>query len=182
MQNIKVVDFIDGENIFLRKLSMEDATDKYLGWLNDPDVLRYRAKKDYISTMEDVRNFIKSAHASKDLFLAICLKSTKKHIGGISLAPIDLTHRTAALNIMIGEKSEWGKGYGKEAIAALTKHAFMNMDLNKLWTQSANPAFNAVVKKLGWVHEGTKRQIFLLDGKYVDVECYGILKSEFKSL
>lgn len=174
--------FINGENIFLRKLSMEDATDKYLGWLNDPDVLRYRTLKAYASNMEDVRDFIRCAQVSKDLFLAICLKSANRHIGGISLAPIDFIHRTAALNIMIGEKSEWGKNHGKEAIAALTRHAFMNMNLNKLWTQSANPAFNAIVKKLGWAHEGTKRKMFLLDGEYIDVECYGILNSEFKSL
>ena len=174
--------FLNGENTFLRKLSMEDATDKYLGWLNDPAVLRYRTSKAYASNMEDIRDFIKCAQVSKDLFLAICLKSTNRHIGGISLAPIDFIHRAAALNIMIGEKSEWGKNYGKEAIAALSKHAFMNMNLNKLWAQSANPAFNAVVKKLGWVHEGTKRKMFLLDGEYIDVECYGILKSEFNSL
>jgi len=174
--------FINGENIFLRKLSMEDATDNYLKWLNDPDVLRYRTRKAYSSNMEDVRDFIRNAQTSKDLFLAICLKNTGKHIGGISLTSIDLIHRTAALNIMIGEKSEWGKKYGKEAISTLTKHAFMNMNLHKLWVQSANPAFNAIMKKLDWVHEGTKRKMFLLDGEHIDVECHGILKSEFHSL
>jgi len=171
-------EFINGENIFLRKLSMEDVTDNYLRWLNDPDVLRYRGKKAYPSNIEDLRDFIKLAQVSKDLFLAICLKNTSKHIGGISLTSIDFIHRTAALSIMIGEKSEWSKNYGKEAIIVLTKHAFMNMNLNRLWTQSPNPVFNAIMKKLGWIHEGTKRKMFLLDGEYVDVECYGILKSE----
>lgn len=172
--------FINGENIFLRKLSMEDATEEYVRWLNDPDVLKYRGPKAYPSNMEDLREFIKIARTSKDLYLAICLKKNKKHIGGISLAPINLIHRTAGLNIMIGDKSEWGKKYGEEAVSALIKHAFMNMNLNKLWAESPNPAFNAVVKKLGWVHEGTKRKMFLLDGEYIDMECYGILKSEFK--
>ena len=174
--------FINGENIFLRKLTMEDATDDYLRWLNDPDILRYRSPKAYSSNIEDLRDFIKRAQISKDLFLAICLKNTGKHIGGISLTSIDFIHRTAELSVMIGEKSEWGKNYAKEAISVLTKHAFMNMNLNKLWAESPNPAFNAIVKKLIWTHEGTKRKMFLLDGEYIDVECYGILKSEFNPL
>jgi RimJ/RimL family protein N-acetyltransferase len=173
--------FIEGKNIFLRKLNMKDATQRYVKWLNDPDVLRHRGPKAYPSNMEDLKSYIRHAQNSTDLFLAICLKKDNKHIGGISLSPINFIHRTACLNIMIGDKGEWGKGYGKEAIEALTRHVFMNMNLNKLWSESPNPSFNAIVKKLGWVHEGTKRKMFLLDGEYADMECYGILKSEFKS-
>ncbi|MBN2121152.1 MAG: GNAT family N-acetyltransferase [Candidatus Omnitrophica bacterium] len=173
--------FIEGKKVFLRKLSMDDATGNYLLWLNDPDVLRYRGPKAYPSNFDDLRDFIKNAQTSKDLFLAICLKSSGKHIGGISLTSVNFIHRTAELSIMIGEKSEWGKGYARDSIEALTRHAFTNMNLNKLWAESPSPAFNAAVRKLGWVHEGTKRKSFLLDGEYVDVECYGLLKSDFIS-
>jgi RimJ/RimL family protein N-acetyltransferase len=174
--------FIEGPRLFLRKLMLEDAAPSYVQWLNDPDVLRYRGPKGYPSNMADLRRFIKFAQSTNDLYLAICLKRNGKHIGGISLTSISSIHRTAELNIMIGDKVAWGKNYGQEAIAILMRHAFMNMNLNKLNAQSPNPAFNKTVKKLGWKKEGLKRQVFLLDGKYVDMECFGILKSEFKGV
>ncbi len=173
--------FVNGKNIFLRKLSMNDANENYLKWLNDPEILRYRGPKAYPSNMEDLLSFIKHAQSSKDLCLAICLKKTGKHIGGISLTSINFIHRTAELSIMIGEKSEWGKGYGTESITALSRHAFLSMNLNKLWAESPNPSLNAILKKLGWSHEGTKKEMFLIEGEYVDVEFYGLLKSEFMS-
>ena len=55
------------------------------------------------------------------------------------------------------------------------------MRLHRIWAESPNPAFNSAVKALGWSHEGTKRQTFLLDGQLVDVECWGLLKHEFNA-
>jgi len=34
---------------------------------------------------------------------------------------------------------------------------------------------------IGWTHEGTKRKMFRMDDDYKDVECFGILKSKFKT-
>lgn len=176
------IHFIDGHRIYLRKLSLSDVTEEYLSWLNDPEVLRYRRPKVYSSTMEDLQTFIRTAQNSQDLYLAICLQEGDKHIGGVSLTAINFVHHTADLNIMIGDKNCWGNGFGKEVVFVLSKHAFFNMGLNRLSAQSPNPAFNKIVKSLGWVHEGTKRQMFLMDGEYIDMECYGLLKSEFKEI
>ena len=80
---------------------------------------------------------------------------------------------------MIGATDVWGSGYGSEAIELLTAHAFTAMGLNRLSADSPNPAFNASMKKLGWVHEGTRRKAFLVDGQFTDFECWGLLASEW---
>lgn len=171
--------FLFGKNVLLRKLTADDATFEYLEWLNDPEVLRFRGQKVYPQNLVDLRQFLEGVQSARDLFLAVCLRGDGRHIGGISLSSLHFFHRTAELSLMIGDKSRWNSGLGAEAIAVLTRHAFLTMNLHKVWSESPNPAFNAVVKKLGWAHEGTKRKLFYLDGQYVDVECFGQLRPEF---
>lgn len=170
--------FIDGERVFLRTLVPEDASESYLHWLNDPEVLRYRGPKAFPSSIEDLRRYLESVPTRGDLHLAVCERATKRHIGNVSLNNILWVHRHAELSIMIGVRDAWKKGYGRETIALLTDHGFRNMGLNRLWAESPNPAFNACMHHLGWSHEGTKREAFLLDGRFVDIECFGILARE----
>lgn len=171
--------FIQTFRLVLRGLRPEDATEDYLGWLNDPEVLRFRGPKAFPSSMEGLKTYLAGVGSRGDLMLAICLRDSGHHIGNIALNSILWVHRSAELSMMIGAKDMWGKGYGKEAIHAVCHHGFHNMGLWRIWAESPNPAFNAAVRSLGWGHEGTKRQAFLLGGDLVDVECYGLLRSEF---
>lgn len=173
--------FIETPRLNLRGLRPEDATEEYLTWLNDPDVLRFRGPKAFPYSMESLRDFLAHIGSRGDLVLAVLRKDTGQHIGNIALNTILWVHRNAELSIMIGAKEAWGLGFGKEAIYGLTRHGFYNMGLDRIWAESPNPAFNRAVKSLGWTHEGTKRRAFLLDGEYVDVECWGLLKSELIS-
>jgi RimJ/RimL family protein N-acetyltransferase len=54
------------------------------------------------------------------------------------------------------------------------------MGLHRLSAQSPNPSFNAAVRKLGWNQEGVRREDFLLDGSFVDVECWGLLSRDWQ--
>ena len=171
--------FLRDDYVILRPLLAEDASPEYLDWLNDPEVLRYRSSKAYPSTATDLEAYIASIPSRGDLVLAICEAEGGRHIGNIALNTILWTHKTAELSIMIGGRDTWGKGYGRRAIKLITAHAFRSMGLRRIWAESPNPAFNAVMKRLGWVKEGVKRSAFLVDGEYVDFECWGLLASEY---
>jgi RimJ/RimL family protein N-acetyltransferase len=172
------VAFIETPRLLLTPLSVEDASDEYLAWLNDPEVLRFRGPKAFPSTMVSLRAYLESIPARGDLVLALRLKDGARHVGNIALNSILWVHGTAELSMMIGARDVWGKKLGQEAIAGVTTHAFANMRLHRLWAESPNPAFNGAVKALGWTCEGIKRQAFLVDGRHVDVECWGILCEE----
>jgi ribosomal-protein-alanine N-acetyltransferase len=172
--------FIEGEAIFMRALTRDDATEDYLRWLNDPKVLRYRGSKVYPSTMDGLLAYVDSIPARGDVVLAICERAGGRHVGNIALNSILWAHRRAELSIMLGARDVWGKGYAKEAIALLTCHGFDSMGLHRMWAESANPAFNAVVASLGWVREGSKREAFLLDGVFLDYACWSLLEAEFR--
>lgn len=175
------LEFIVGERVVLRPLLPSDASDEYLGWLNDPMVLRHSGRKAFPSTRSDLERFLTNLSGSGDLVLAICDAQTRRHVGNLSINGIVWPFGSAELSIMIGAKDIWGRGFGRDAIALVTAHVFNSMGLRRLWAESPNPSFNAVMKDLNWVQEGVKRQAFLLDGHFVDMTCWGLLRDEYRA-
>jgi len=167
-----------GSRLYLRKLSVCDAQDHYLEWLNDTDVQKFTRRRGRQSTFEDLKNFLRNAEAGNDYHLAVCILGSDKHIGNISLNSIDQLNRSAEVSIMMGDKTEWGKGYGAEAVQILTDFAFSQLKFNRLWAESPNPAFNALIQKCGWKKEGLRRKAFFTNNEFVDSECWSLLYDE----
>lgn len=77
-------------------------------------------------------------------------------------------------------KDKHNKGYGTEALLAMTRFCFANTELQRLWTQVdvRNTASSRMLEKCGYIKEGMTRQ-----GKMVNTRCdyyiYGILASDF---
>lgn len=168
----------ESPRIYLRRLSGADALEHYLDWLNDKEVQRYTRRRGSTSSMEDLRLFLRHAETTTDYHLAICLKDSHKHIGNISLNSIDARNKSAELSIMLGDRSEWGKAYGREAVELLTQFAFLELNLHRVWAESPNPAFNKLMLHCGWTREGIKREAFLFEGKFIDLECWSRLSHE----
>lgn len=170
--------FIQCGAIDLRALTVDDVSQPYLDWLNDPEVLRWRGPKAFPKVISDVEDYVGSVGGQSQLVLAIEDTATKRHVGNIALAHIQWVHRNAEINIMIGDSDARGRGFGGIAIKGLAAHAFNNMGLHRVWAESPNPAFNATVAKLGWTKEGLKRQAFLVDGCLVDITCWSLLATD----
>lgn len=52
------------------------------------------------------------------------------------------------------------------------------LDRLELGHRVNNPASGAVARAAGFVHEGTERRRFLVDGERIDVDTYGRLRSD----
>jgi RimJ/RimL family protein N-acetyltransferase len=80
---------VDGKRIYLKTLIEDDASEEYVGWINDKDVNQYLETKR--TTLEELRSYItKKKEDENCLFLGIYFKENNKHIGNIKLEPIDL--------------------------------------------------------------------------------------------
>jgi RimJ/RimL family protein N-acetyltransferase len=104
-----------------------------------------------------------------------------QHIGNVSLMYINWKDRSAELGIVIGDKKQWGKGYGQDAIRTLLGFAFGEMNLNRVYLRvyaDHAPAINAY-RKCGFVEEGCLREDIYAEGEYHDMLVMGILKREF---
>ena len=116
-----------------------------------------------------------------DFHFAVFLKDTDEHIGNASLNCIDELNKSAEVSIMIGDKTIWGKGYGSEIIQLLTDFAFEKLKLHRVWAESCNPGFIALMNKLKWQREGVRREAVFVENQYLDYIDWAILKIEWSN-
>ena len=170
---------VQGRRLGLRPLTESDIGPAYLGWLNDREVNRYSGRRFSVQTEEGAREYLAGLGPDAEV-LAICLLGSERHIGNIKYGPVDRHSRCCEIEILVGEKSEWGKGYASEAIYQLAKYLIREMGMHRVEAKSANPAFvKAVVGHLKWVPEGRLRERYLAEEGYVDYHLMSILESEF---
>ena len=177
-------EFIKGKGIYLRNLINEDINKNYIHWFDDDEVCRQNSHHKFPFYEEELRSYIDSLRNNKTmLVLAIIEKLEDIHIGNISLQNIDFINRSAEFAIIIGEKSFWGKGYGKEAVSMIVRHGFETLNLNRIYcgTFFENVGLIKLVEFLGFKQEGIRRKAMYKNGNYVDIIEFGLLKSEWKN-
>ncbi|MBB6672164.1 GNAT family N-acetyltransferase [Cohnella nanjingensis] len=101
-------------------------------------------------------------------------------VGGINLNSIDERNGTFSIGIVIDNPYR-GKGYGTRAVHMLLKYAFFERRLNKFNDNvlEGNEASAAMLRKVGCVQEGVRRQVFYTNGRYHDSILYGLTKDEY---
>lgn len=160
---------IDGNNIDLRILTEEHATEKYANWLNDKEVNKYLETRSV--TIHELVKYIAEKNASDEaLLLGIFWKEGDVHIGNLKLEPIDYQKKKATLGIVIGEKEYWGKGVATEAINLITNYAFTILKLNEvaLGVISENKSAIHVYEKCGYEIVRTEPNAINHDGEHFD--------------
>lgn len=102
-------------------------------------------------------------------------------VGAVGIIP-QWGHDRAEIGYWIG-KPYWNLGYASEAAGAVIRYGFEELRLNRIVAVhfTRNAASGRVMQKNGMRHEGTLRQDRKKWGEYVDVETYGILRSEWLS-
>lgn len=122
---------IIGEKVYLRKLSLADASPAYCGWLNDKEVNKYVGTKS--CTITELKDYIvQKSNNPNCFFVGIFDKKSDLHIGTIKLEPIDWRKKEARLGLLIGNKNYWGKGIGVEATKLIVDYALGKLGLNRI--------------------------------------------------
>jgi RimJ/RimL family protein N-acetyltransferase len=119
--------------------------------------------------------------AGKRVAFAITNCSDGLLLGAISLMNIQSGHQ-AELGYWIG-KPFWNKGFCTEAGKEVLKYAFLDLALIRVYANhfSRNPASGKVIRKLGFTHEGSRRQQVRKWDKFEDDELYGLLKQDWQT-
>ena len=109
---------IHGKLVTLYVFTEKDVTDAYLGWLNDPAVVRHSDQRFYSHTRETSLAYLETCRAAGGLFITIHTKNARKYVGTMSVhfSPM---HETADMGILIGDKTCWGAGVGSDAWSTL---------------------------------------------------------------
>lgn len=158
---------LESDRLLLKPLGITHHSQIYVYWMNDPEVNKFlESGGDY--SLEKLYNFLIEVEQSNILFWAIHLKDSNKHIGNIKIDPINAKHRYGEYGIMMGDRTEWGKGYAKEASVLVINFCFSEeIDLRKvnLGVHSKNTAAVELYKKIGFIEEGRfKKHVETIDG------------------
>jgi RimJ/RimL family protein N-acetyltransferase len=114
-------------------------------------------------------------------FFAIRTLADDRLIGDIDLFALEGAHRDAFVGIGIGERDDWGKGYGTDAMRLALRYAFTELNLHRVSLDvfEYNPRAIRSYEKAGFKHEGRQRSVLHRDGRRWDLLYMGILQSEW---
>lgn len=176
--------FLEGEKIYLRAFIRSDIP-IWFDWFNDPLVTEHMNKGAFPNTETAQEEYFQYLSKSKnDIQLAIVLKKDDLLTGIVGIHKIDWIHRRGDISIVIGNREFWGKGIASEAIALITEHAFMKLNLNKLtagvW--SSNIFSKKAFEKNGFIEEALLKKQFFYKGAYVDEIRLGLLQEDWEKV
>ena len=173
---------IETERLILRKFEYADDENMLKYWISDPQIQSLYGEPVY-STKKEVKELLDkyiSSYEKSDYYRwAIILKETDECIGQIAYFLVDNNNQFAEIEYCVGSLFQ-RKSLATEATKAVIKYGFDKMNLHKVQIshKSINIPSRKVIEKCGFVYEGTLRDFFYQDGKYIDRLYYSILKDE----
>jgi len=106
-----------------------------------------------------------------------------RFIGYFSLW-VELLQNEAWVEIGIGERDFWGRGYGTDMMKLCLQYAFTELNVNRvsLGLHSYNPRAQRSYEKAGFRYEGCTRADTHREGRYTDGIWMGILRGEWMQM
>lgn len=103
-------------------------------------------------------------------------------LGDVDLSGINWASGEAIVGIGIGDRNDWGKGYGTDAMQIVLRFAFTELNLHRVFlnTFEYNPRAIRSYEKCGFKHEGRMRGVLNRNGRRWDLIFMGILKEEWE--
>ncbi len=150
-------------------------------WINDREQVLFNAPYKPVHAGQHQAWFDAMQQRNDMVIFGIRLVETGRLIGSCQLLNIHSVHRSAELQIRLGDVAERGHGYGTEATRLLLDFAFGDLNLHRvhLHVLSSNLAAIRMYEKVGFVSEGVLRAAAHIDGHYVDVIAMGILRERY---
>lgn len=175
---------IETPRLVLRDIQINDISNEYLTWLNDPDVTRYLEIRHVPQTEKIVREYIESKleNTFSTKHFGVYDNGGKRLVGTVTLPNINLYHSFADISFVIGHKEARHKGYATEAVHAVVHYMFSECGLYKLWAgyYDGNIASARVLEKNGFKVEGRiKNKLLDSSGKRVDHVIVGLTVEQY---
>lgn len=170
------------ERFYLRPLLPEDTIERYVGWLNDPEVNRFLEVRHTPQDLDSVRAFI-SSHDNETRFLfGIFRGDNDRHIGNFRLQ-LTPAHHIATLGVVIGERDHWGQAVVLETRARLLDFIFAELPVEKVCGGCYQTNIHAIFnyQRQGWITDGVRAR-HLIDGeRRVDLVNFAMFKEDWLS-
>jgi len=102
-------------------------------------------------------------------------------VGYVGAEWFDPFHKTAAIQLLVGDNKIRNSGVGFKAASMLIDELFRTHGLRMVytWSVACNAASLRIIKKIGFKKAGVFRSAHLIDDRYEDRILYDLLREEF---
>lgn len=173
---------LKGERTSLVLLEREHLK-KRVEFLNDPEVQKTLNFDFPTSLAKTEAWFSKNVLAANRVDFVFELNETSEVLGFGGFININQKARKAELYIFIGNKSCWGKGFGRDGYKLLVNYGFAELGLDRIYLYQLAENSRAIkaTEALGWHTEGLLRQDIWSHGELKDQYILSILRSEWEN-
>lgn len=176
---------IKTDRLILRQFKHSDYSDMLEYWVSDPNVQSMYSEPIYTTKAEVdelLEKYIGSYEKQDYYRWAVIESESQKCIGQIAIFLVDNKNHFCEIEYCIGGNFQ-RKGYATEATKSIINFALNKVDFHKVQIchKENNIASKGVIKNCGFVYEGTLRDYFFMNGKYVSRLYYSIIKDEFNN-
>jgi len=115
-------------------------------------------------------------------YFTIRKREDDRLVGFICISVLDWSHRTASLQLDLGDSADRGQGFGTQVLKLMLRYAFTELNLHRVTLDAFeyNPRAVRSYEKAGFVVEGHERKTLHRDGNYWDVIFMGVLREEWE--
>jgi RimJ/RimL family protein N-acetyltransferase len=170
------------QRLELRSLTEADATERYLAWLHDAEVMRYVNARFATHDLDRVRAYIRAHDDRRRFLLGIFVRAAGAHVGNYE-AQVDGHHRRAHIGVLIGDRAWWGRGVVIEAREVLLDFLFDVLDVVKVCGQcyASNRAALFNYQAQGFATEGILRSHVVLGNGRDDVVQFAMTREAWQA-
>ncbi|PZR28933.1 MAG: N-acetyltransferase [Citrobacter freundii] len=173
---------IETERLLLNRLTAEDVP-AITQFADNPNIASRTLNLPHPYAEKDALFWISMAEhgfkSGSNFIFAIRLRKTGGFIGGMGLAPEPEFSR-AEIGYWLAEPF-WNQGFATEALAAMIRFGFEQLQLNKLCAShfKTNPASGRVMEKCGMIKEGELKEHVKKKDVYHDMVVYGLTRKDY---
>jgi len=178
-------DVFTGKLVRLSAVDPEEMSKAFTRWNRDSEYTRLlMMSAQPLSSAKAIQKWMEKEMegvSPTDFFFTIRTLDENKLLGGLGLNVISWAARESFIAIFIGEREDWGKGYGTDAMSIILRYAFTELNLQRvsLGVFEYNPRAIRSYEKVGFQHEGRMRKYLNHEGKRWDLFYMGILREEW---
>lgn len=177
MQHITMKDrALETDRLTVEPFAERHLTERYVSWLADPETMRWSENRHRVHTLSSCRAYWESFASSPNMFFAIVAKDPMLgHVGNITVY-VEPQHGLADIGILIGERSVWGKGYGREAWGVVQRALLEEPGIRKVTggCVADNVGMVKIFEACGMIPDGRRVRHYVYDGREVDVVHYAV--------
>jgi ribosomal-protein-alanine N-acetyltransferase len=169
---------IQGRLVRLRPPKPEDAS-SMVGWFEDLETTLFLGRRTPPSV--EMENEWLESTAKDPNSVVWVVEVDGRAVGTTGIREIDWKNGFGTTGTMIGDKSLWGKGIGRETMQLRARYAFIQLPLRKLKSSyfDGNTASGRAQAAAGYREVGRFRADRYVDGKWVDEVMTEVMREDW---